>query len=248
MAVKASPAVLPNSSKEVSADPRKIREAAALAVVDGDAAEFLPADIDPRFSRYGTRDQQALVNEICRLWQRTQEQFLEIGQSLIAAREMIETATDKSLMPRERRVYAEAEWSKFLAKLPFTQPIATQLERVARALDSGKLLPAELPSTYSAAYQLTTLSPDELDLARQQSDIVGPSATRARIVEFKRRLRETRVDGGIPILVRRKKLVIAIERLRVEQERLHTERERLCAELQRIDQDLSPEPVPDGEF
>ena len=161
---------------------------------------------------------------------------------------MIETATDKSLMPRERRVYAEAEWSKFLAKLPFTQPIATQLERVARALDSGKLLPAELPSTYSAAYQLTTLSPDELDLARQQSDIVGPSATRARIVEFKRRLRETRVDGGIPILVRRKKLVIAIERLRVEQERLHTERERLCAELQRIDQDLSPEPVPDGEF
>jgi hypothetical protein len=172
-------------------------------------------------ARFESNDPEKLVHEIASLWTRAQEQFLAIGKNLIAARNLIERqlqdhSTAQAMRPADRRTLAESEWRNFLARLPFTQGIASQLEQVARALEGGRLLREELPSNYSVAYQLTTLSEAELEAARRHDGIVGPSATRARIIDFKRQLREARTDRVALIEQRRGKLLEAIARIQLE--------------------------------
>src|SRR5208283_2940857 len=79
----------------------------------------------------------------------------------------------------------------------------------------GRLGTAELPNNYSVAYQLTTLTDAELDVARKEG-IVGVRAKRDDIIEFKRRLRKARVDRENELMQRRKKIATDIERLRRE--------------------------------
>jgi hypothetical protein len=173
-------------------------------------------------ARFESDDPQKLVAEIKSLWTRAQEQFLAIGQSLIAARQLIDRqmmddAAIQAMQKADRRAWGEAEWSKFVALLPFSRGIASQLEQVARALDGGRLTREELPSNYSVAYQLTTLTDPEIEAARRvQEGIMGPTATRARIIAYKKRLREAALDRIMLIEQRRDKLLEAMQRIKRE--------------------------------
>jgi hypothetical protein len=210
-------------------DARKLRDGIyASADQQAPTVEDLPVTVDRRAdivitAKFDSDDPAKLVSEIQSLWTRAQEQFIAIGYSLIAARNLIDRqirndVAAQAMRPADRRALAEGEWRNFLARLPFSQGIASQLEQVVRALDGGRLTKEELPSNYSVAYQLTTLSETELEAARRHHGIVGPTATRARIIEFKRRLREARVGRVGLIEQRRAKLVEAIERMKQELE------------------------------
>jgi hypothetical protein len=120
-----------------------------------------------------------------------------------------------------------------LALLPFSRGIASQLEQIARALDGGRLTREELPSNYSVAYQLTTLSDAEIEAARRvQEGIMGPTATRARIIAYKKRLREAALDRIVVIEQRRAKLLEAMERIKQEIE--DVERELAAASSEEV--------------
>ena len=191
----------------------------------GSSDEPMPANSDRRAdvvaaASFVTDDPAKLTADIISMWTRAQEQFLGIGRTLIAARKMIERlmmqdTAAQAMRPADRRARAETEWKKFLEGLPFTQGIASQLEQVAGAVDGGRLARDELPHNYSVAYQLTTLNDAELEAARRHPDIVGPSATRAKIIAFKQRMREG--NEHVVILSRRRtRIQEAIARLQQE--------------------------------
>jgi hypothetical protein len=213
-------------------DARKIRDGAyAEADLPPSAVERFPdrrADAIA-IARFESDDPHKLVAEIKTLWNRAQEQFLAIGHSLIFARklidrQMVNDPAVQAMQKADRRAWGEAEWNKFLALLPFSRGIASQLEQVARALDGGRLTREELPSNYSVAYQLTTLSDAEIEAARRlQEGIMGPMATRARIISYKKRLREAALDRIVVIEQRKAKLLEAMERIKQEIEDLERE-------------------------
>ena len=213
-------------------DARKIRDGAySEADLPPSAVERLPdrrADTIA-IARFESDDPNKLAAEIKTLWNRAQEQFLAIGHSLIAARKLIDRRmvndpAVQAMQKADRRAWGEAEWSKFVVLLPFSRGIASQLEQVARALDGGRLTREELPSNYSVAYQLTTLSDAEIEAARRvQEGIMGPTATRARIIAYKKRLREAALDRIVVIEQRRAKLLEAMERLKQEIEEVERE-------------------------
>ena len=206
-------------------DARKIRDGAySEADMPPSAMERLPdrrADTIA-VARFDSDDPHKLAAEIKTLWNRAQEQFLAIGHSLIAARKLIDRrivndAALQGMQKADRRAWGETEWNKFVALLPFSRGIASQLEQIARALDGGRLTREELPSNYSVAYQLTTLSDAEIEAARRvQEGIMGPTATRARIIAYKKRLREAALDRIVVIQQRKTKLLEAMERLKQE--------------------------------
>ena len=222
-------------------DARKIRDGVySEADMPPSAVERFPdrrADT-MAVARFESEDPNKLVAEIRTLWNRAQEQFLAIGHSLIAARKLIDRRTMnepaiQAMRKAERRAWSEAEWNKFLALLPFSRGIASQLEQVARALDGGRLKREELPCNYSVAYQLTTLSDAEIEAARRvQEGIMGPTATRARIIAYKKRLREAALDHIVVMQQKRAKLLDAMERLKQEIE--DVERELAAASSEEI--------------
>jgi hypothetical protein len=223
---------LPQRTTPTRTDARKIRNGAySEADMPPSAVERLPdrrADTIA-IARFESDDPDKLVAEIKTLWNRAQEQFLAVGRSLIAARKLIDRRmvndpAVQAMQKADRRAWGETEWSKFVALLPFSRGIASQLEQVVRALDGGRLTREELPPNYSVAYQLTTLSDAEIEAARRvQEGIMGPTATRARIIAYKKRLREAALDPIVVIEQRRAKLLEALERLKQEIEEVERE-------------------------
>jgi hypothetical protein len=199
-------------------DPARIRRTIEQAV-----EREPPANPDQRgdilaTAAFETGNPEHLAVEIGSLWSRAQETFLTIGTRILKARSIIEErirGNNSHLTPAERRAQTNVEWRLFLAKLPFSFQIASQLECVARALEAGRLGSAELPNNYSVAYQLTTLTDAELDVARREG-IVGARTKRDDVIEFKRRLRKARVDRENELMQRRRKITADMERLRRE--------------------------------
>ncbi|KAA2211187.1 hypothetical protein [Teichococcus oryzae] len=224
MAVRRTPSVAPINERR-GLDPAQIRRTIEQAI------DYEPgANPDLRgevlaIAAFETSNPEHLAVEIGTLWTRAQEAFLTIGNRIIKARVLIEErirGNNSHLTPAERRAQMNAEWRVFLDRLPFSVQIASQLECVARALADGKLIPAELPSNYSVAYQLTTLTDAELDAARKEG-LVSPRAKRDAIINFKKRLRQARTDRETELVQRRQRIVAEMERMR--RELLEIERE-----------------------
>jgi hypothetical protein len=102
-------------------------------------------------------------------------------------------------------------------------PIAHQLRAVAEAVAIGRLTEDRLPSSYATAYQITTLSDDELRMADERN-LLHPKVARTEIIQFKRQVRESRAD--------------AIERAR-KLRRLKAERDRLLKRLRQIESEVA---------
>ncbi|MBO1360260.1 hypothetical protein J2D73_10725 [Acetobacter sacchari] len=107
-------------------------------------------------------------------WERAARSFLEIGRAL--------NSLDARLISREEKLSLKAGFDKLF---PFSEPVASQFRRVAAAVDTGRLDESSLPGSYSAAYQLSLLEPDQLDTARKRG-LVAPNASRSAIIAFRK--------------------------------------------------------------
>jgi hypothetical protein len=108
------------------------------------------------------------------LWRETRQRVLAIGRNLLNALEKLEDQPGR--------------FEKLIEGLPFSRPIASQMIAIAKAVEERKLVEEEIPPSYSVAYQLTTLSDEEMKRARQHG-IVRPDIGRKDIIDFKRSLR-----------------------------------------------------------
>ena len=100
-------------------------------------------------------------------------------------------------------------FERLIEGLPFSRPIASQMIAIAKAVEERKLVEEEIPPSYSVAYQLTTLSDEEIKRARQ-SGLVRPDIGRKDIIEFKRSLRAAKPRQG----------TLDLRRLKAQRDRL----------------------------
>lgn len=113
------------------------------------------------------------VAEISRLWAETQRRFLEIGRHLNQAKERLPHGEFLPMIERD---------------LPFGRGVANRLMAVAEAVDSGALPQRLLPPSYSTAYLLAKMSPDERAQANGEN-LFRTTVTREEIVSFLARVR-----------------------------------------------------------
>ena len=114
--------------------------------------------------------------EVHRNWRDIKDRFLAIGRALVRMEEgftMFENARLKDGMER---------------LFPFGDGVASQLRKVARAVDSNSIPIADCPGSYSTAYQIAMLKPVELELAKKRG-LVRPNVTRREIKAFRAELR-----------------------------------------------------------
>lgn len=148
------------------------------------------------------------VSEISRLWSRAQGAFLEIGQLLIKAKE---------ILPHGEYVAAVE------AELPFSARTAYQLREAARWATSGPVPMERLPDSYSTIYLLSTMEPPLLQEA-EQDGLIRPQLKRAELIEWRRR----KGRGGD----RSQERLARLDQLRKQRARLDEEIARLEAELE----------------
>jgi hypothetical protein len=135
----------------------------------------LPTPADANLERIiDPDDVDAFRDHLERLWRETRQRVLAIGRNLLNALEKLEDQPGR--------------FEKLIEGLPFSRPIASQMIAIAKAVEERKLVEEEIPPSYSVAYQLTTLSDEEMKRARQHG-IVRPDIGRKDIIDFKRSLR-----------------------------------------------------------
>ena len=135
----------------------------------------LPTPADANLDRIiDPDDADAFRDHLERLWRETRQRVLAIGRNLLNALEKLEDQPGR--------------FEKLIEGLPFSRPIASQMIAIAKAVEERKLVEEEIPPSYSVAYQLTTLSDEEMKRARQHG-IVRPDIGRKDIIDFKRSLR-----------------------------------------------------------
>jgi hypothetical protein len=119
---------------------------------------------------------EAYAVEIRKLWSDAEGKFLQIGRYLNHVRVQFGHGSYEAMV-REM--------------LPFSESTARKFRRVAHMFDGGKIQPERLPRSYTVVLELTALKPDELDQAEKEN-IVRPDLTIREIVDYKRRLKESR--------------------------------------------------------
>jgi hypothetical protein len=193
------------------ADTRPADIAALTAV----SAEVLDA-IGEVFSGTGLMQDERKVKAILdarravgSAWDRAARSFVEIGRAL--------NALDAQLRNREEKARLKAGFEKLF---PFSEPVSSQFRRVAEMVDSGRVAETQLPGSYSAAYQVALLEPDELEAARQQG-LIAPNTSRSAVIAFRRSIvkQSSQVDLGA---------------LEAEARRIRETRRRLLQELIRL--------------
>lgn len=133
---------------------------------------------DPSFIRSVLDTTRTVTNA----WERAGRSFLEIGRALLAL--------DRLLHTREERARLKAGFEKLF---PFSDPIASQFRRVAEMVDAGRVPERLLPGSYSAAYQIALLEPDELQEA-QRRGLISPRTSRSAVIAFRRERSRTSKD------------------------------------------------------
>jgi hypothetical protein len=140
-------------------------------------------------------------------WGKIGQSAVEIGRAL--------NSLDAKLHTREERLKLKGGFEKLF---PFSDPIASQFRRVAEAVDVGRFTVADLPSSYSAAYQLALLANEELDEARRRG-LIAPHTTRAAIIAFRKERASTKL------------VQVDVKALLAERRRLKEQRRRLLQQL-----------------
>lgn len=178
---------------------------ALAAIAEVFAGTDLPAD----------RDKVALIlsirREVRSAWGEARDRFLAIGRALVLAEERLTRFEFERLRKGSERLF------------PFSDGVASQLRRVARAVDSGRLPQEQCPGSYATAYQLAVLHDDELQQAKARN-LVRADVTRGELLAFRRELRHQGANAN--------RLGKAF--LRAEWRRLTGRREQLRSELAEV--------------
>lgn len=146
------------------------------------------------FGETGLLEDQARVakllearREVQASWGRAAKSFIEAGKALLRLDAALATPAEKAALKTGcERLF------------PFSDPIASQLRAVARAVEAGLLTPETCPASYSVAYQLCVMEAGEFAEAKHRG-LVSPSVTRAAIIAFRKERRKavgtgTRID------------------------------------------------------
>lgn len=217
---KALDAIDIGSDPSIVADKRPV-EIDEMMVVPGELLDTIK-DV---FSGTRVPENESLVGAVLearravrQAWGRAGQATVEIGRAL--------NSLDAMLRRREERAQLKAGFERIF---PFSEPIASQFRRVAEAVDSGRFSAADLPGSYSAAYQLALLANDELDEARRRG-LVAPHTTRAAVLAFRRERAATSIGH------------LDVKMLLAERRRLREQRRSMLIqllEIRRRDRELS---------
>lgn len=150
-------------------------------------------------------------SEIQKEWGDARDSFLAIGRALISLEAELTKAEFARLRHGTERLF------------PFSDPTATQLRQIARAVDGGRIPAMACPGSYGTAYQITLLTEPQLRVARERG-LIRPDVTRREIMQLRR---EVAADGAEPPPPGR----LDRARLREERTRLGERRARLAEEL-----------------
>lgn len=140
-------------------------------------------------------------------WERAGRSFLEIGRALVAL--------EATLHGRDERARLKSGCERLF---PFSDPIASQFRRVALMVEEGRVPEDALPGSYSAAYQIALLEPEQLQEA-QRRGLVSPRTSRAAVIAFRREITEKAASK------------VDLRALDVERKQLLEKRRRMLAEL-----------------
>jgi len=152
------------------------------------------------------------VAEISRLWGEAKEKFLAIGEYL--------------LMAKDRLPHGEYE-EMIRSRLPFNPATAHKMRQVADAVRKSRIERAELPHSYTTAYELTTLDDRELVVARQRN-LVRPDVLRRDILAFRAEFRAPQGRARFAALQREQQsLERELERIRARLHEIQTEMEEV---------------------
>ncbi|CAO3438067.1 DUF3102 domain-containing protein [Azospirillum doebereinerae] len=119
------------------------------------------------------RTRQEFTQEIRYHWNRSRKEFLSIGRYLNRAKETLPHGEFESMIASD---------------MPFSVETAFRFRAVADAIDTGRLTMDVLPGAESVAYQIVTMSPDELEQAKAVG-LIRPDVTRRQLIAFKQSLR-----------------------------------------------------------
>jgi hypothetical protein len=189
-------------------------EFAALTTISGDVMDTLQ-DV---FAGTGLLADQKRVEallatraEIQAAWGTAAKGFVMVGRRLHELDEQLVTAEERAALKHGcERLF------------PFSEPVASQLRAVARAVDSGLLTLETCPASYSAAYQITLLKPFQLEAARREG-LIAPRTTRASLVAFRKR-HQHRPDGQVDVAA------LVVEQRSIKRQLASIERQRQALE------------------
>jgi hypothetical protein len=150
-----------------------------------------------------------LRGEIRHHWGTARDAFLSIGRALRFAEEHLTPQEFLRLRKGSERLF------------PFSDSVATQLRKIAEAVDSGRIPEFSCPGSYFNAYQLAVLQDDHLELAVQRN-LVRPDVTRAEVLAFRAELKT---------VVGRSSNKGAVQQIELERSRLIDRRRALLLEL-----------------
>ncbi|PWC26620.1 hypothetical protein [Teichococcus aestuarii] len=205
-----------------------LRKARTLAPADAAPADLRPAQIDKMvqvsadlvdairdvFAGTDLPDSPERVRlllearrEVNAAWGSAKQAFIEIGRALNALDEVLHTKAER-----------DALQEGFARLFPFSAPVASQFKRVAEMIDSGRVPIEDCPGSYSAAYQLALMPPEQVRVARQRG-LVSQSATRSQIMALRKEL------------AKRSLSTVNLADLMAEQRRLREARRKTIREL-----------------
>jgi hypothetical protein len=152
--------------------------AAVRAAFDGlDAAQ------DPQKLRFLV----TCAAEVRREWLRARESFLSIGRALADAEQQLSEPEFKRLLERSQEV------------LGVSRSVIAMIRGATAAVIDGRIPEPDCPPAYSIAYQLATLPPEALEVAKKRR-LVRVDVSRTEVIQFKaevsqRRTAEARVNS-----------------------------------------------------
>ncbi len=163
-----------------------------------------------------------LRGEVRRHWGAARDSFLAIGRALVAAEARLSKFEYERLRAGMDRLF------------PFGDAVASQLRRVARAVDESRIPELDCPGSYATAYQIAVLKPNELELAIARG-LVRQDVTRKEIISFRNEIRRTSARANWnPTETDR-------DRLRSKEQTLLAELEEVRRRLKEIDEALERE-------
>ena len=208
-------AALRESQATESLDLPDLRSSRALALVaePDEASLSLINDVFVGTSLPSDPEKVELVlrlrGEIRHHWGTARDAFLSIGRALRFAEERLTAQEFLRLRKSAERLF------------PFSDSVATQLRKIAEAVDSGRIPETSCPGSYFNAYQLAVLRADHLELAVKRN-LVRPDVTRAEVLAFRAELKA--VVGPSPNKA-------AVQQIEAERTRLIGRRRALLLEL-----------------
>lgn len=113
-------------------------------------------------------------SKVTQHWENATKSFLTIGRAL--------NSLDRSLLTKEEKGRLKAGFERLF---PFSEPIAAQFRKVAEMIDAGRLPLEQCPGSYSVAYQVALLAPDEL-VEAQRRGLINRATRRSVLVAFRR--------------------------------------------------------------